>query len=265
MRIEEIRKVWVSGDRNARNDVQLWDSQADDPTYHHVYDEFLKLLEREHMLDKSFDVLDIGCGVGVYSIALAEKVHSVTGLDISPQMLRHGSKILNETGIANVTLESADWSTVDLEKSGLNKRFDLVFAHNTPAICDADTFEKLIDSSRRFCAVCSPIKMTEPVMQKVMELCGIGETCTGGNSFAYMLDMLLQKDYLPKLHYEKQVWPMRQSFEDACSFYLGRVSMSKQLSESETEIVRDYLKSIMQDGIISDDISTTVVTMYWEK
>ncbi len=265
VKIEEIRKVWVAPNKNSQNDVRLWDSQAEDPTYHHIYDEFLKLLEDERMLDKSYDVLDIGCGVGIYSIALADKVHTATGFDISPKMLAHGKKVLEESGIKNVTLETADWNTVDLERQGLKNRFDLVFAHNTPAICDADTFEKLIDASRRFCAVCSPIKMIEPVMQKVWELAGIKEDCSGGSSFAYMLDMLLQKGYLPKLSYEKQIWPMNQSYDDACSFYLGRVAMAKQLSESETGIIKDYLKSIVSDGIISDNIYTTVATMYWEK
>lgn len=265
MQIEEIRKAWVAPKRDDPSDVKLWDSQADDPTYHHVYDGFLELLEKEQMIDKSYDVLDIGCGVGIYSIALSEKVNSVTGFDISPKMLGHGRKILNESGITNVTLEEEDWNTVDLERKELKNSFDLVFAHNTPAICDAGTFEKMIDVSRRFCAICSPIKMIEPVMQKVWKLAGVKEDCSSINSFAFMLDMLLQKDYLPKLHYEKQIWPMNQSYEDACSFYLGRVIMKKQLSDSETEVIKNYLKSIVNDGVISDNISTTVSTVYWEK
>ncbi|MEN6351199.1 MAG: class I SAM-dependent methyltransferase [Syntrophomonas sp.] len=266
VKIEEIRKMWVTQSRDVQNEVQLWDSQSEDPTYHHMYDEFLKLLEREHMLDKSYDVLDIGCGVGVYSIALADRVNTVTGLDISTKMLGHGQKILKESAITNVRLETADWYMVDLEKQEMKDRFDLVFAHNTPAICDASTFEKMIEASRRFGAVCSPIKMIEPVMQKVQEMAGIGDDGSScENHFAFMLDMLLHKDYLPKLYYEKQIWPMNQSYDDACSFYLGRAAMARQLSESETESIKDYLRSIVKDDIITDRINATVATLYWEK
>ncbi|NLW90185.1 MAG: class I SAM-dependent methyltransferase [Syntrophomonadaceae bacterium] len=202
MKIEEIRKMWVTQNRDVQNEVQLWDSQSEDPTYHHLYDEFLKLLEREHMLDKSYDVLDIGCGVGVYTIALADRVNTATGLDISPKMLGHGQKILEESRINNVSLEIADWNTVDLEKKEMKERYDLVFAHNTPAICDASTFEKLVDSSRHFCAVCSPIRMIEPIMQKVQKIAGIGDNGSScENYFAFMLDMLLYKGYQPKLYY----------------------------------------------------------------
>lgn len=266
MKIEEIREMWVTQNRDFQNEVQLWDSQSEDPTYHHIYDEFLKLLEREHMINKGYDVLDIGCGVGVYSIALADRVNTANGLDISPKMIGHGQKILQASGIINVNLEVADWNTVDLEKQGMKERYDLVFAHNTPAICDASTFEKLIDASRRFCAICNPIMMIEPVMQEVQKIAGIGDKDSScENNFAFMLDMLFHKGHQPKLHYEKQIWPMNQSYEDACSYYLGRAAMAKQLSESETESIKDYLRSMLKDDIITDQIDTTVATLYWGK
>ena len=266
MLLEEIRKQWVAHSGKPEDAVALWDSQAGDPTYHHLYDEFLNLLEQEHMLDKSFEVLDVGCGVGVYSIALAEKAHTVTGVDISPKMLAHGNRIIDESKITNVSLKLMDWNTVDLSQAGMNESFDLVFAHNTPAICDVDTFEKFNSASRRFCAICSPIRMIEPVMQKVQEMAGVGtEGSSCENSFSYMLDILLHKGFTPRFYYEKQIWPMNQSFEDACSYYLGRIMPVKQLSEKETADIKDYLHSLLTDGVISDKIDTTVATIYWGK
>lgn len=265
MEIQEIRKAWAIKERDIQSEVQMWDSQSDDPTYSHVYDKFIELLEQKHMLDKSFEVLDVGCGVGIYSIALSEKVHSVTGMDISPKMLANGKKIIEESEIKNVSLEPADWNTVDLESRGMKGRYDLVFAHNTPAICDYNTFEKLNDASRRFCAVCNPIRMIEPVMQKINEMAGVGEGDSCDSNFSYMLDLLLHKGLMPKISYERQAWPMNQSYEDACAFYLNRVRMLKELSESETAEIEEYLKSLLKDGIISDQIDTTVATIYWEK
>lgn len=266
MKIDEIRKTWISKNRDVQNEVQLWDSQSADPTYYHVYDKFLELLESQQMLDKSYDVLDIGCGVGIYSISLADRVNTSSGLDISSKMIDQGRKILETSGINNVSLNTADWSAIDLEKQGMKERYDLVFAHNTPAICDANTFEKMIEASRRFCAICSPLKMKQPVMEKIHEIVKIpDDSSESENNFVLMLDMLFQKGYQPKLHYEEQVWPMNQSFEDSCAFYLGRVAMTKKLTENETADIKDYLISIAVDNLISDQIDTTVVTLYWEK
>jgi SAM-dependent methyltransferase len=266
LKIEDIKKEWVIKNRDIETEIHLWDSQAEDPTYHHIYDGFLTLLEQEHMLEKTFDVLDIGCGVGVYSIALAEGVRTVTGLDLAPKMLAHGKKMIEDSRISNISLELMDWNTVDLAQKGMRERYDLVFAHNTPAICDVDTFEKLNDASRRFCAVCSPIRMIEPIMQQVQKIADIGMDGTScENNFSYMLDILLHKGYLPKIHYEKQTWPMNQSFDDACSYYLGRIKTEKQLSESVTVDIKEYLKSLVKDDVISDQINATVATMIWEK
>ena len=109
-------------------------------------------------------------------------------------MLVHGKKKATDSGVENVTFKQADWNSVDLEHQGIAERFDLVFAHNTPAICDVDTFEKLNNASRRFCAVSTPISMVEPVMQQVQKIVNKGKEHNGcDSSFAYMLDILLQK------------------------------------------------------------------------
>lgn len=265
MKIKDIKNAWVIKERNIQTEVQMWDSQSEDPTYHHIYDEFIKLLEQEHMINENFDVLDVGCGVGIYSIALSQKVRSVTGVDFSSKMLANGKKIIEKSGIKNVFLEEMDWKETELQSREMKGCYDLVFAHNTPAICSYDTFEKLNDASRRFCAVCTPIRMIEPIMQKVQEMAGICEEDDCDSNLSYMLEILLHKGYMPKLQYEKQIWPMNQTYEDALSFYLGRMKKTKELNESATTAIEVYLKSLVKDGVISDNIDATVATIYWKK
>lgn len=195
----EYGEYWTAQKRskNTQSEVDLWNSQSEDPVYHHIptFDdnEFLKLLEREHMLDKSYDVLDIGCGVGIYSIALAERVHLAIGFDISTNMLQHGKEIIEKNSINNVNLELVDWNTVDLEKMGMKNCFDLVFVHTSPAISSCNAFEKMIDASKRYCAICVFTTRTQPVKQKVFEIAGVEDNSRFlENSLVYMFDVLLQ-------------------------------------------------------------------------
>lgn len=272
MKIDEIEKFWTAQkrSRNTQSEVDLWNSQSEDPIYHRIPtsddNEFLKLLEREHMLDKSYDVLDIGCGVGIYSIAIAKKVHSVTGLDISTNMLQHGEKIIEKNKINNVDLELVDWNTIDLEQLGMKNRFDLVFVHTSPAISSFDSFKKMIDASKRYCAICVISRMTQPVLQRVYEIAGVEDNSRFlENSLVYMFDVLFQMGYEPKFHYEKLNYSLTQSYEGACLYYLSRVNMIKGASERKIACIKDYLKSIVKDGLITEVIDPTLVTLYWEK
>lgn len=272
MKIDEIEKLWTAQKRskNAQSEVDLWNSQSEDPVYHHIptFDdnEFLKLLQREHMLDKSYDVLDIGCGVGIYSIAVAEKVHSATGFDISTNMLQHGKEIIEKNGINNANLELIDWNTVDLEKMGMKNRFDLVFVHTSPAISSYNAFKKMINASKRYCAICVFATRTQPVMQKVFEIAGAEDNSRFlENSLVYMFDVLLQMGCEPKFHYEKMDYSMNQPYEGACAYYLSRVNMVKKLTESKIADIMNYLASIVEDGVITEKMDPTLITLYWEK
>ncbi|MCW4019093.1 MAG: hypothetical protein NWF00_10525 [Candidatus Bathyarchaeota archaeon] len=159
-----------------------------------------------------------------------------------------------------------DWNAVDLVQQGFKERFDLVFAHTTPAICDAATFQKMNDTSKRFCVISNHSKMVEPVLHAVQKIAGLADNDGNcGNDRSYIIDMLFQLGYLPKLAYEKQVWNMNQSYEDTRSYYIGRASIAKQLTPDEISEVKEYLAAITKNGRVIDQINTTITTIYWEK
>ena len=48
------------------------------------------------MLDKSYDVLDIGCSTGVYFVAISDRINSAVGYGIATGMLHNGRKIIEQ-------------------------------------------------------------------------------------------------------------------------------------------------------------------------
>lgn len=68
-----------------------WDSVACDYAYDENLDlekkAFLDFMQSKAKLNKDINVLDVGCGGGAYSIALASKVKNVVGVDFSPKMI----------------------------------------------------------------------------------------------------------------------------------------------------------------------------------
>ncbi len=83
-------------------------------------DYFIKLLNSEKLSKGS--ALDLGCGVGKKSIALAKKGFRVTGVDISPTAIRHARKNAEneKVNIKFYTKDTTDMSFLN------NKKFDFI-------------------------------------------------------------------------------------------------------------------------------------------
>jgi SAM-dependent methyltransferase len=274
MTLEELKSLWKAPQRDTENAKALWSSQADDVVYTAVptfkSSGFLRLLDEEHMLDKSYDVLDIGCGTGVFSAAISDRINSSVGYDIADGMLSNGRKIMEQNKIKNVTLKQADWRDIDLEALGLVNRFDLVLAHTTPAVCDLETFEKMLRASRKFCAISVFTRPNQPIMQAVHDLAGVklDDGYFAGfleKSMTYMFDYLYQMGYSPRFFYEKTDYSFVQRLEDSYQYYLDAVCAHKKLIADEEKRIKDYIASVAVDGIVTEKMDPTIVTIYWNK
>lgn len=270
MKLEEIRQEWVSKNSSSEAVMAMWDSQAEAECYHQIpsfeNNQFLKYMETKGMLKQSYDVLDIGCGAGAYSIAIANRVKTVTGIDISPKMIEQGKKKSEELKQDNINLFQGDWNQVSLEDNGYYEYFDTVFAHMTPAVSNAVALEKMNGASKHYCILSKPTRRNDSVYFEVERSIGVKPSSSAFdetiiNTFA----MLWQLGYSPELTYENQVWDINRTYEEACQFYINRVKQIKLLDNNDIAKAKDYLKSIEKNGRISECINTLVTTIFWEK
>lgn len=264
----EILTQWKSRRKNKQADVALWNSMAEgfgrDELPQFSADSFLQLLQERGMFDSRSEVLDVGCGTGSYALALAGRCNQVTGVDFSPEMIRIAGEKAAEHSVSNVVFRCGDWAELELESLGSEGRFDLVFAHMTPAVQSADTFLKLSGASRGWCAVSKPTHRTDPVSDAVRELVGItGPRETGDQDICYAFSLLWQDGLLPELRYERQHWHMRKTPQEAAGLYVNRMKTERDLSDEEEQRILRYLKSIEQNGMVCEDVDTIVTTIFW--
>lgn len=78
------------------------------------------------------EVLDIGCGPGIFALAMAPSALRVVGTDLSPRMLARMRAEAAAAGLRNVTALKADWKT--FAPDGLKGRFGLAVASMTSAV-----------------------------------------------------------------------------------------------------------------------------------
>lgn len=112
--------------------TQYWHKRAED--FSHLRSEELRSdkyrlwqneLSRHMPPDKSLKILDIGCGAGFFSILLSEKGHQVTGIDLTPDMIKAAQKLAYDKHL------NIDFQVMDAEKlTFADGSFDAIIARN---------------------------------------------------------------------------------------------------------------------------------------
>ena len=269
VQLEDIRKIWTYEERDVAASIEMWDSMAT------KFGEFelpsssnstlLKLLEENEMLQPEYTVLDVGCGAGKYSLALAKKCQNVVGLDLSSKMIEKAKIKKEEMGIENAEFHVCNWHELDLKQIDYMGKFDLVIANMTPGVRSAETFEKLHQASRGYCVLAKPIKRTDPVSDEIRKMLSIERKMeTGDKDILYAFALLWLQGILPKLIYEPRIWDQKRTVDEASKLYVNRMKSYRELTSDEEDQIDKYLMSIAKDGHIEEKVNTTIATMYWE-
>ena len=254
--------------RDARTQARIWDGVAEEFCAHEPPDYetngFLKLLETFASPAPHMSVLDIGCGCGGYTLALAKRVGSAQGVDISPKMLGHARARAEIMNLGNAEFRCMDWAQADIDALGFRRRFDIVFAHMTPAISDFDTFDKLNACSRKYCLMSKPARRRDRIQDRAFEIVGIGGGREHDDGIVHAFEYLWYSGLRPQLVYSDEVWESARSADAMAAWCIDRARLLRQLSPAEEDAMRAYVAGLAVDGIVRETVTTTVVTMYWQ-
>lgn len=281
---EDILASWTNS-AGGFGQVEVWDEAAagyaarEIPTFED--DPFLRMMADQAAFSIDMTVLDIGCGAGLYSIAVAPLVRKVVGCDISPKMIEaarakaaevaamHAEEPAAEVAApganAHTTLaNNTEFICGDFADLTFDEPFDVVFAHFTPALGSGAAFEKMMSLAKRWCFVAMPTRRTDPVLEACRDLVGIAPAADARdqnllNTFA--LAWLSGKT--PTVQHYEDVWLDERTLEDAQRIYSEHL-VATDLSPAQKQTVCDYLASIARDGKVFERIETTVVMLAWE-
>ncbi len=265
MELDYIREHWKLKPGNEEAETAAWDSTAAEYLFEEKHnfeeDPFLRFMAEKTVLTRSMRTLDVGCGAGAYSVAVAGRVGQADGVDLSPRMVALGNAFAREHGVENMRLWVCNWHTCDAEE--FRARYDVVFAHTTPAVADYTTLVKMCEASRGSCFFCRPSRRTDLVFDELRRIAGLKEMKRSDEGVAYAFDTLWGLGFDPEVSYEKTVWLPRKTLAEAEAWYLGRLQGSCSLSPETERKLREALASMAVDGVVNERIETTLVNMYW--
>ncbi|MBC3887024.1 methyltransferase domain-containing protein [Acetobacterium paludosum] len=269
MKLQEIKEKWVYQERDVKASIEMWDSMAQQFSDYEMptteSSNLMRIIDEKKMLNADSSVLDVGCGAGKFSFALANNCHHVTGLDLSPKMVEKATQKKRESAKKNVDFFVNDWHASDLESLGYKGKFDLVIANMTPAVRNAQTFLKLNEASKGYCVLTKPIKRIDPVSDAIKEMLEISEKKESADmEVLYAFEILWLQGILPEMYYEEQIWNMKKPIEAAYKLYANRMKSYRELTRIEENKIKDYLISISEDGFVAENVNTTITTICWK-
>ena len=188
----------------------------------------------EHMaLGDGGTLLDVGCGPGAISLAVAAKLEHVYGLDYSPAMLAAFAENARERGLGNVTpilrAWNADWSDIPV--------CDLVVASRSTAVPDLEAAVLKLDSKAR-----RRVYMTYPADGHFVgdDICeAIGRPGEALPDYLFIIGILHHLGLYPTLAYlpGKNRLAGCSDFE---SFHQAVSELLADLTPREVELLRSY-------------------------
>jgi SAM-dependent methyltransferase len=215
-------------------------------------------LKRENILKPGMDILDIGSGPGTFAIPFIEHYCRVTCIDVSSEML---DQIDDQP--ENLTKIVTSWRDLDLAAEHYENRFDLVFAHMTPAINCSNELFKMMYASKRWCFLAgwAGDRENQPMDDLHYQLVGHKRQ---SRHFHFALNLLYTLKIYPSLWFQDHEWTKTEPLADAIEYYTDFFSHVIPLSKQKLhDNISWLLQKRAQDGMITKTHKGTLGSMLW--
>ncbi len=268
MDLDELRGRWKADRGNAAATARLWNSMAPkfgkrgpiDPETN----SFLKLITRRVELSGETAVLDVGCGAGDFTLALAPMVGRGVGCDIASDMLAAAREHASQRGIRNAEFLETDWRAADIDALGWRGAFDVAFAHMTPAVCDFETLDTLVLCARKHCFMKKPARRTDLLLDAGMDVLGLRRRDSGSDeTMEYTFAYLWRKGFEPAYHYERSESESLEPVDAVVSSVLRWAGLQRPTTAEDEQRLRDYFGAQAEDGMVRGRMAGTTVTIDW--
>ncbi|MEW6622049.1 MAG: class I SAM-dependent methyltransferase [Bacillota bacterium] len=216
-------------------------------------------------LQEGMEVLDIGSGPGNFAIPFARMGLKVWALDPAENMLAILKERISKEKLEGIFPVGEGWETIDLEKEGWVKKFDLVFASMSPGVNSKETLQKMISASKKYCYISSFAgSRVYPLQEEISrELLG-DEYKVYTPEIIYPFNMLYSMGYYAKLTFEKNDSEREVALEDVFVEIVSHLGLYTEITPDIEEKVKSFLQARANNGLVVKKTSSSIGMMLWE-
>ena len=209
------------------------------------------------MLDKDFEVLEIGAGPGTLTIPLAKNVKKVVAVESSETAVEYLKRNIKGSQIENVEIINRNWMEVDDRE--IKDRFDLaVCSHFLWQVKDLEKhLKKMENASNNYCAVIQPAGRDSIVKELWTKITGEsyrGEFDPDADYFAYSI--LRQWGRL--VNVRAMNYSIERNFEQEVRYIASFIGKYVEIDARVKEIIEQY---VSEKGLRKEKRSAVV--MWW--
>jgi len=222
------------------------------------------------LLNRDYDVIDIGCGPGRFAVAFARTAHYVLGLDISEEMIRDGLLFAEKEGLNNVSFRACDFQSLDIDREGLVEKFDLVFSSLTPATRGMKGLISAMRMSRQYCCNISYIrsenKLEQRIMQDVFGRERQDPRVGYWHRFYTTFNVLFLMGYSPEVsYYRRRNENVFHPEPDRVRLFMEQMlPPHERTPENEERVFEWVLKNVNSDGTITETRNSWYARLLWD-
>ena len=211
------------------------------------------------ILDKDFEVLEIGAGPGTLTIPLAKKVKKVVAVESSETAVKYLGKNMKESRVENVEIMNKNWMDVDDQE--LKDRFDLaVCSHFLWQVKDLEKhFKKMENASNKYCAVIQPAGRDSIVKEMWTKITGKdygGEFDPDADYFAY----LILRRWGRLVNVRIMEYEIKRNFEQEVRYIASFIGKYVEVDTHVKGIIEKYVYDRLREV---DKEKRSAVVMWW--
>lgn len=263
----EVRRAWQCPVCDSVAVAEMWDQMAESFARSPVPgddDPFIRLVRAHHAIGPTTSLLDIGCGSGGYTIALARGAGRAVGVDISPAMIRDAEDLAAARGAGNVRFAVADWNALSPDGPLLREGFDIVYARLAPAIRSAAAFEKMLGCCRGLGLLTKPALRHDLVRTAVFAAVGLTDCSDDDDALRYAAVLLRARGLRPCYLREPDVWELDRPVHEVLRYHLAQVRSLTPLTPALEQKVAAAVWALADGGVVHEHITSMRTTIYWE-
>lgn len=210
------------------------------------------------ILDKDFEVLEIGAGPGTLTVPLAGKVKKIVCVESSEMAVSYLRRNLKESQVENVEIMNKNW--LEVSDPEIKDRFDLaVCSHFLWQVKDLEKhLKKMENASRKYCAVIQPAGRDNIVTEMWTKITGedyTGQFDPDADYFVY----LILRQWGRLVNVRMLNYSVERNFEQEVRYIASFIGKYVEVDAHIKEIIEQY---VSEKGLREETHSA--VAMRWQ-